>query len=153
MPCHSAIVPKTLTASPDDTVESILKEIKKSKVTGAAVIDENGLLLGLFSMKILLESLIPVSIAMTGDIQIDVKVTAAPGVAKRLGNTKTLPVSEVMDRKPLTILPDAPLWEGVAQLTKKGSPLVVVDQNNKFHGLITYDSLLECLDSMEATDA
>ncbi|PCJ97302.1 MAG: hypothetical protein COA45_10220 [Zetaproteobacteria bacterium] len=151
MPCHSAVVKKMHTSSPDDTVENVLKSIKKSKAQASAIVDENGQFLGLFSMKILLKNLIPVSVAMTNGVRIDIKVTAAPGVAKRLANVKTLAVSELMDRKPDTVYPDAPIWEGVNVLTKNGSPLAVVDSAGKLHGLITYDSLVSDLESMQST--
>lgn len=153
MPCHSAIVKKIVTASPDDAVEVVLKSIKKGKVQACAIIDEDGAFLGIFSMKILLKNLLPVSVAMTNGVQIDIKVTAAPGVAKRLANVKTLSVSELMERKPDTVFPDAPIWEGVSVLTNNGSPLAVVDSNGKFQGFITYDSLVDDLESMQSTDS
>ena len=153
MPCHSAILKKIVTASPDDTVEVVLKSIKKGKAQACAIVDKDGLFLGLFSMKILLRNLIPVSVAMTDGVQIDIKVTAAPGVAKRLANVKTLAVSELMDRKPDTVYPDAPIWEGVSVLTKNGSPLPVVDHSGKLHGLITYDSLVNDLESIQSIDS
>ncbi|PCJ02265.1 MAG: hypothetical protein COB14_02775 [Alphaproteobacteria bacterium] len=153
MPCHSAIVKKIVTASPDDAVEVVLKSIKKGKVQACAIIDESGAFLGVFSMKILLKNLLPVSVAMTNGVQIDIKVTAAPGVAKRLANVKTLSVSELMERKPDTVFPDAPIWEGVSVLTKNGSPLAVVDSNGKFQGFITYDSLVDDLESIQSTDS
>lgn len=153
MPCHSAIAKKNITASPEDSVEKVLKAVKKEKVSSAAIIDENGIFVGLFSRKILLSNLIPVSIAMADGVQIDVRVTAAPGVAKRLSNVKNHAVSEVMDRKPTKIKPDAPIWEGVSLLTKHGGPLCVVDDNDKFHGFLTYTSLIEDLENMQTTDS
>lgn len=153
MPCHTAITKKNITSSPDDSVEKVLKDIRKAKVSACAIIDENGLFIGLFSMKILLKDLIPVSVAMTDGVEIDIKVTAAPGVAKRLENVKILPVSELMDRNPTTILPDAPIWEGVSLLTKRGEPLSVVDSSDKFQGLITYESLVYDLENVKSADS
>ncbi len=153
MPCYTAIVKKNITASPNDSVEKVLKDIRKSKVEACAIIDENGKFVGLFSMKILLKSLIPVSVSIADGIEIDIKVTAAPGVAKRLENSKVLPVLELMDRKPVTISPDSPIWEGVSLLTKKGGPLSVVDSSGKFLGLITYESLVKDLENMESSSS
>ncbi len=153
MPCHSAIMKKSVTVSPEDTVESVLKTIRKAKVSVAGVIDEKGILLGIFSMKALLQNLIPVSVAMADGVQLDIKMTAAPGVAKRLTNMQTLPVSDIMDRKPLTVVPDAPIWEGVSLLVKHGGPLVVADDTGRFHGFITYDSFVEDLENMKTTDS
>ncbi len=153
MPCHSAVVKKSVAVKPSDSVENVLAEIKKGKVTAAAIIDDNGRFLGLFSLKILLKNLIPVSVAMANGVEIDIKLTAAPGVAKRLNNVKTLSVLELMDRKPAKILPDAPIWEGVSELTRHGSPLCVVDDHDKFYGIITYDSLVEDLENMVSEDS
>ena len=153
MPCHSAVVKKKVTSSPDDSVEDVLKKIRKEKVSAAAIIDDEGHFLGLFSMKILLQNLLPVSVAMTDGVQIDIKVTAAPGVAKRLENVKTSPVADLMKKKPDTVVPDAPIWEGVSLLTKNGSPLTVVDHSGKFHGFITYESLVENLEDIGSLDS
>lgn len=153
MPCHSAIVSKSVSVKPEDTVADVLKAIKKAKLTEASVIDESGVFCGVFSMKILLSSLIPVSVAMSEGVQLDVRLPAAPGVAKRLQNVKSLPVSNIMDRKPATVKPDTPVWEGVSLLTKHGSPLCVIDDKGKFHGLITHESLVEDLGNMETTDS
>ena len=153
MPCHSAIVKDSVTSSPNDSVEDVLDAIKKKGVIASAIIGEEGEFLGIFSMKVLLKNLIPVSVAMSDGVQIDLKVPAAPGVAKRLSNVKTVSVSELMERQPASISPDAPIWEGVNALIKNGGPLSVVDDNGKFCGFITYDSLVQDLESMTSVDA
>ncbi|MGH1404368.1 MAG: CBS domain-containing protein [Alphaproteobacteria bacterium] len=153
MPCHSAIEKKSVTAKPDDSVEKTLKAMRKAKATAVAVVDDENVLLGVFSMKILLRNLIPVSVAMADGVQIDVTVQAAPGVAKRLNNVMPLDVAEVMERKPCTVSPDSAIWEGVGFLIKNGTPLCVVDEASKFHGFITYDSLVIDLENMQTTDS
>lgn len=153
MPCYSAVFSKNVTVTPDVTVEQALKAIKKGKVNAVAVIDDDGVFHGIFSMKVLLSSLIPVSVAVTDGVQLDVKLPAAPGVAKRLANFKSHQVSELMDRHPPSVTPDAPVWEGVSLLTKNGSPLCVLDEKGKFHGLITYESLVDDLGNLETTDS
>ncbi len=153
MPCHSALVDNVVTASEDDFVEDVLKRMSSEDAPAAAIIDGDGRYLGLFSKKVLLKNLIPVSVAMAGGVQLNVKIDAAPGVAKRLGNVKLHKVSEVMDRKAVSVEPNAPIWEGVSLLTRHGSPLCVVDEKGKFHGLITYDSLIGNLEAMKSTDS
>ena len=153
MPCHSAITEKNVTASPGDSVEKVLKSIEKGKVRAASVVDDDGQFVGIFSLKILLKNLIPVSVAMSDGVQIDIKVQAAPGIAKRMGKVMPLPVSDLMDRKPVTVLPDDPIWEGVSQLTKSGEPLCVVDDKGKYLGMITYESLVNDLRNIETTDS
>jgi len=152
MPCHAAISQKRVTASPNDTVEQVMKLAAKNKVSNIPILDEAGKLLGVFSLKVLLKNLIPVSVVMDSGLQMDIKVSAAPGVAKRLAKVKPLPVSEVMERKFNTVEPDAPLWEGVSQLTKHGSPVVVMDSFGKFSGIMTYNSLVAALEEMNDSD-
>ncbi len=155
MPCYTALEKKNLSVSPEDNVEFALKIIQKEKVSTLAVIDDDGVFLGIFSKKILLSNLIPVSVVAdsTSGFQMDVKVPAAPGISKRLQNIKYSKVSDVMNRKPVCIAPDAPIWEGVGILSRHGAPLSVVDNKNKFYGFITYDSLLGDLENMETTDS
>lgn len=152
MPCHYATTDKDVVIDPDLTVEKALKFIKKNKIATACVVDKDGHLLGLFSEKILLKNLIPVSVAMADGVHIDVRVGAAPGVAKRLSKTKMLSVSEVAERKFISVDSDAPLWEAVSLITRHGGPLVVLDKNEKFFGLITYQTLIEALDEMSTSD-
>ena len=153
MPCHSAICKKTVIVSHNDTVENVLQAIKKAKVFAAAVKDDDGNFIGTFSEKVLLNNLIPVSFATSKGVQIDIKVQAAPGIAKRLAKVMPLSVSELMDRKPSTVSPDDPIWQGVATLTKHGEPLCVVDDKGKFLGMITYESLVNDLQDMSTSDS
>jgi len=153
MPCYAAVVKNDIRVLPDETVDHVLMLLEKSGNRAAAVIDRDGVFLGSFSLKILLKNLLPVSVAMADGVQIDVKVSAAPGVSRRLSNIKPLPVSEVMDRKPVTVLPDTPVWEGVGLLVKYGSPLVVVDGDTRmFHGLVTHESLVDNLENIPSSD-
>lgn len=147
MPCLAAIEKKMIQLSPDDDVESAIEKLKKAKVNAAPVVDEGGRLLGLFSFKGLMRNLVPVSVAMADGIKIDIKVGAAPGVARRLANVKPLKVTEVMDRKVITVGPTEPLWEGVSLLTNHGGPLAVVDDDHRLLGIISYTSMLEQLES------
>jgi len=151
MPCHSAIVDKLISVRPDELVENVLALLQKNKISAVPVIDEDGLLIGVFSMSVLLRNLIPVSVAMTDGVQMDITVAAAPGVAKRLQKVKPLPVSELMDRKFASVGPDSPIWEGVSLLTNNGSPLPVIDDAGKCKGVITYDSLVKTLEDIQNT--
>lgn len=152
MPCYHATTDKEVVIDPEMSVENALKFLKKNKIHTACVVDPDGRLLGLFSEKILLQNLIPVSVVMSDGVHIDVKFDAAPGVAKRLNKTKPLPVREVSDRKFISVDPDAPLWEAVSLITRHGGPLAVVDKYEKFIGLVTYETLIDALDQMGATD-
>ena len=151
MPCHEAMLKKPVIVKPEQSVEDVLKVLESNKISAAPVVDGKGILQGVFSMKILLKSLIPVSVTMGDGFQLDIKIGAAPGIAKRLAHVLPLPVSDLMDRKVTTVSPDAPLWEGVSLLTKHSGSLSVVDDKMKFLGLITYASLVGALERLAET--
>lgn len=153
MPCYSAIAPKNVNVSADDTVENVLQMLDRENVRTAAVFDSEGAFIGIFSKEVVLKNLIPVSVVMTDDVQIDMKIEAAPGIAKRLSKVMPLPVYDLMDRKPTKVTPDDPIWEGVSQLTKRGEPLCVIDKKGKYHGMITYESLVNDLQNMDTSDS
>ena len=154
MPSHAAIADKHLTIPPDMEVEDALKELKKKKMAEAVVVDESGVAVGLFSLRIVMQNLLPVSVAMSDGIQLDVKVRAAPGIAKRLKKVHPLPVETLMDRKFAYIYPETPIWEAVHHLVHTSPSLIVVEaENKKFVGMITAESamaeLKRLLDSEE----
>lgn len=154
MPCHAAIVPKALSLKADTTVEKALKAMKKAKVEYAPVVDADGIIAGLFSYKILMKNLLPVSVAMSDGIQLDVQIQAAPGIAKRLRNVQLLSVETLMERQDFPIVyPETPTWEGVNVLVQTGLPLTVVEpQTQKYIGFITQTSLLEELDRLRESE-
>lgn len=151
MACYSAIDNKTAIVLPEDIVENVLKALKKSKAITAAVVDKDGRFCGIISKPILLRNLVSVPVITSGEVQIGMNIPAAPGVAKRLGKVLPLCVTEVMDRKPKTILPNEPIWEAASQLSQNREAICVIDDKGKFMGIITYDSMVEELQNMLKT--
>ncbi len=147
MACYLAIEKNGVMFSPDVTVGEALKLLKKSRTTIASVIDDDGSFMGIFSMRVLLRNLIPVPITTSSGVQIDIKITAAPGVARRLGGLLPLKVTEAIERNPVKVLPDEPMWEVVGRMATHSEPLCVIDEKSKFMGLITYVSLIEELNN------
>ena len=141
MPCHAAMIDKPFTLSPEMSVEKALKELKKKKFDAAAVVNEAGEIVGVFSLQNVMKNLLPVSIAMHDGVQLDVTVRAAPGIAKRLNKVFPLSVEELMDRDFHAVLPDTAIWEAVNILVNYGAPLFVVEnEENKFLGVIDFQS-------------
>lgn len=144
--CRAAMTTNFLAASPDDHVPEILKKMRQLKIEFVPVVDGEGELLGIFSIQSLMRNLLPVSVAVSGGVQMDVRVAAAPGIAKRLARMDYLGVGEVMERKIIAAGPDMPLWEGINLLVQHGSPLAVVDPaSGKIAGLIDFQSALDAL--------
>lgn len=151
MPCHAAILEKALVLTAETKVEKALKGMKKAKTEYAAVTDKEGILVGLFSHQILMKNLLPVSVAMSDGLQLDVKIHAAPGIAKRLKKVSPLNVEELMQRKDFPVVNSGtPLWEGVNLLVQSGLPVVVVDEETgRYNGLITQQSAVDELQRLQ----
>lgn len=154
MPCHAAMTKRYLSLSPDEPVEEALARMKQEKVESAPVVDEDGKLAGLFSIQVLMKNLLPVSVAVSGGVQLDVAVRAAPGIAKRLRKVGPLKVADLMDRKPVSVNPETPTWEGVNTLVTNGAPLFVVErETGVLTGVITFQSAFDELERLKDSES
>lgn len=154
MPCHAAMIEKPLVVSPDMNVEKAVVALKKAGVSAAAVVDEGGLIVGVFSLAIVMRNLLPVSVAMSDGIQMDVPVKAAPGIAKRLGKVYPLHVSDIMEKKKINIVyPQTPIWECVNKILSYGGPVVVVEDGGmRFMGMIDDFSVFRELQRLQESE-
>lgn len=140
---------KFLAFAPGDSVQRAIDDLKKNKVEAAPVVDEDGRLLGVFSLTALMKNLLPVSVPVAGGIMMDVKISAAPGIAKRLAKVNTLTVGELMDHKVNAITPDTPIWETVNVLLQYGGPVVIVEPGTGIvRGVLTAESIMNELSKM-----
>lgn len=149
MPCIDAIDRKALSVSADLTVEQALALLKKSKASVALVLGEDGQPAGLFSIRGLMQGLMPVSLPV-GDGPIPaIRLDAAPGVAKRLRRLYPLPVGQVMERRFQTVEPGARLIEAIQKILETGAPGVLVgNEDEGFAGLITEQSVMDRLEGV-----
>jgi CBS-domain-containing membrane protein len=154
MPSHAAMIEKPLKFSPDMEVEKAIKALQKSKQVAAGVVDEKGKLIGLFSLQVVLQSLLPVSVAMNDGITLDIPIRAAPGIAKRLKKINPLTVNEIMKRDKLNVVyPETPIWECVNRLLTHGSPVMVIDSSeNTFLGMINDRSAMDELQRLQESE-
>ncbi|MGQ0527821.1 MAG: CBS domain-containing protein [Alphaproteobacteria bacterium] len=149
MLCKGAISGKSATATEDTSVEDALAMLKKGSVEALVVTDAAGKPAGIFSIAILLKNLLPVSVPVEG-IEMNMTVSAAPGIAKRLKNMALLPVSAIMERKVHTVPDSAQLWEGIQILLAYKMPVLVVDpETGKATGIMTAQSAFEELDRLK----
>lgn len=154
MPCHAAIAKKSLTFKPDMEVEDALKELKKKDIAEATIVDDDGQVLGLFSLTIVMKNLLPVSVPMSDGIVLDVTVRAAPGIAKRLKKVNPLKVENLMERKVPMVNPDTPIWEAVSHLVSGHPCLVVVEsETQKYLGMVNATSAMEELKRLQESEA
>lgn len=153
MPCHSAMIANVLTVKPEEVVEDVIKKMrdKKKPSDTVVVVDENGKMLGYFTMKVLLKNLLPVSLSVQNSaVSNDVMVGAAPGIAKRLFKVKPIAISQVMERNFRALAPDTPTWEGVQALVEYGSPIFVIEEGTeKFVGAMDENSAIAELERIQ----
>jgi predicted transcriptional regulator len=150
MPCHAAMIEKIMTVSPDDEVETTLQAMKKANVDRVPVIDAGGVIVGVFTLNMTLENLLPVSVAIGDGLGMDVHVGAAPGIALRLKKILPLRVGDLMERKFRTVHPEASLGEGIGLLIQTGQPVMVAEpKSGKLLGLITSQSVFDELNRLK----
>lgn len=153
MSCKAAIIDKYPKASPADPVEEILEIMKKGKVETVPVVDEDGSLVGVFSLLVMMKALLPVSVAVSGGVNMDIVIPAAPGIAKRLNKVHMLHISDLMERRVNAVAPQTAIWEALNLLVQGGSPLFVADpKTGRYLGTITSQSALEELNRMKEAE-
>ena len=150
MPCHGAMIElkDIIAVKPDMTIEAVMKLLNKKKLRTVPVIDDDNVLVGMFSTKILLRHLLPVSVTMQDGLQrLGFIKGAAPSVGKRLSKIKKEKIEQYVDKEPVVLHTEIALWEAIRYLTAHGSPLPVIDtKTGKLEGLISDQSMLELLE-------
>lgn len=147
MPCKDVLVEKVLTLKPDQKVEPALKALGKEGVTFAPVVEDSGEFVGVFSISRLLFDVLPVSVSVGegGSFQ-NIRIPAAPGMAKRLQKDLAGLVSQLMERHVPVVSPETPLETAIRHIRQQGEPVVVIDEKSGiFRGLVTEQSLLTFL--------
>ena len=150
MSCESAMITEVITAKPDETVETVLARLSKHSLRCVPVIDDEGVLVGLFCLNKVLENLLPVAVTMPDGLQrLNFVVGAAPGIAKRLNKLKSKNISEVMDEDMYVVHPTTQSWEAIRLMVRYGSPIPVVEKDTgKLCGLISEQSSILELDQV-----
>lgn len=150
MPCKDAVITgEILKVSPDNTVAEAMELFETKRIRGMPVVDANNKLVGLFTLRCLLNSLLPVAATMEQGLEsLDFVVGTSPGVAKRLRKIQDKKVSEIMVSKFQTVHPDTSTWEAVRIMAVYGSPVPVVDEGTgDFIGLVSGQSMLKHLNN------
>lgn len=147
--CSDAMIrdKDVLTLSPNATVEEALKIFEDNDIRTIPVVEENGKLAGLFGLKELLFALLPASVRMENGLEsLDFVIDADAGIAKRLKKLHGVPVSEIMNKTPVTAHADTATIEALRLMALKGSPVLIADEKSgKFVGMISRQSLIQDL--------
>lgn len=145
MACSDIMNKKPLTLSPETTVEEALVQMKKAGLKAAAVTDVGGTVMGLFSVRNLIESILPVSMVSESGLA-GIMIDAAPGLNLRLQKVMLQTVAAVMDRRFSSVYPDMPESQAARVMAQKGETVIVLDENTGcLKGVITDEDLVEGL--------
>lgn len=145
MTCAHIMNKKPLTLTPDTTVETALNQMKKSGANAAPVTDSSGTVMGLFSLRNLIENILPVSMVSESGLS-GIVVNAAPGLDLRLQKVMTQNVAAVMDRRFLSVYPDSPESRAAQLIAEKGESVIVLNENTgRLEGMISDQNLIEGL--------
>lgn len=148
MPCRDIMTQNMVRLAPDDNVESALQALADKKASIAVVVDPHDeTVLGIFSRRVVMNELLPVSVEMGGASMASVGVGAAPGIAMRYRNLKTTPVAALLSPSFNAIYPDTPLWEAISLILSLGEGLPVLDEDGKLLGVVTQDDIFDGLES------
>ncbi len=154
MPCRDAMTVDVITASPEQTVADAMNLFHKHNIRSVPIVDENNVVIGVFSFSHLLRELLPASVTLDDEtmhghhmsINLDHIPEGASWVAKRLKLYLPEKLEEIMIKAPKTVRPETRLSEGIRLLVKYGSPLPVVkDNDNELVGVISSQNILKSL--------
>lgn len=143
-PCREAMVEKTITINPKNTVKQALEIFEINNIRSLPVVDESGQLLGIFGLRHILIGLLPKSVTMEDGLnRLNFVVGGAPAIAKKLKKMHDVPVKDIMDTNPAVLYPETATWEALRVMALQGSPIAIVEEDSgKFTGMITRLSLL-----------
>jgi len=145
MPCNTAMITDVITISPEMSVGDAMQILEEKRIRTAPVVDDQNVLLGVFSTQHLMNSLLPVSVTMEDGLQrLNFVIGASPGVAKRLKKMMPKKVKDVMDEDVVVVGPETQIWESIRLMVKYGSPIPVVDEKTGvLKGLMSEQAAIE----------
>lgn len=146
MTCSKIMNASPLTMTPETTVEEALDCMRKAGVRAAAVIDASGAVTGLFSLRYLMETILPVSMSSDDSSMSGIVVNNAPGLDMRMQKVLMQTVSAVMDRRFSSVYPDSEPSQAARMIASNGESVVVVDEGTgQLHGIISDQCLVDGL--------
>ena len=143
MTCQSVIVPNVETVLPDAKISDVMRAIGRHEVPAAAVVDDEGVYVGLFSFNEIVRALLPAATEMLGAEDLSFMLETHDGAADKFHEIAEHPVIDFCNKDKPVIFPDTVFWEGLLLLHKYDGPVAAVEpETNKFLGFITRRSML-----------
>lgn len=144
MPCCDALIEPVIMLDENDTFDHALSVLNDHNIRSAPVVNDQGVYMGMFSLRSTFIALLPVAITMEGGLDnVDFVIGASPGIAKKLKKIGSRKIGEHLDHGIVVGHMETPLLEIMRLIIKQGSPVPVVDRKTgKFEGLVSEQSIL-----------
>lgn len=144
MSCKETMLTDVAKAAPEQTVQDIMTVFETRRFNSVPVVDADNKVVGMFSMNTLFKNLLPTSARIEGGVDnLEFLSESDAGVAKKMRKLCAAKIGEVMTQDPPLVGPNTTAWEAVRLMAQFGSPIVVVDGEQKLLGMITTQSLLK----------
>jgi len=147
--CRDALVPEVVSARPDETIADAIALLQQHGIRTLPIVDDQRVPIGCFSFSDLLGQLLPRAITLEHhgledtNLRLDYLVDAEEKVARHLAELLPVKLADVMGPHQHVVHPETPLWEGIRQLFRHGSPIPVVDKaSGELLGLISVQSVM-----------
>ncbi len=145
MICADIMQKDAPTLTPDTAVSAALVLLQEHKLNAAAVTDAQGFVMGVFSLRHLIENSLPVSMVSESGLG-GVVVSAAPGLDLRLQKILQQNVAAVMDRRFFSVHPDTQTERAAQLIAEKGGLVIVLDEDTgHLQGVINEFIMIEGL--------
>ncbi len=133
---NSEITPVKMT----DTLEEVAKRLTMENVTGFPVVDDNGNFLGEITERELIEYGMPKYTSLMSDLSF---MTVGEPFEEYFKNEKTVTISELYRKNPITVDRKASIMEIGFLMVTKGNTRVYVVENGKYYGMIVRSYLIQ----------
>ncbi|MCJ7751370.1 MAG: CBS domain-containing protein [Armatimonadetes bacterium] len=130
------------TVSPEATVGEAALLMSSSGHGALPVIDEDGKLLGLVTKTPLVRRLLPTYLEQVGDLYRSGEFKPFQDNVEKVA---LLPVTDVMDRKPLTATEDTPLAEVAAMMVMHNARQVLIVEGERLVGVVGMQDIVDMI--------
>ena len=128
--------------SPDISAKDALKILIETDMSGLPVIDKDGNLIGMFTEREILKTILPVYIKDVGTF---IYADDSKGELKKLASLEKFTVKDLMRKNVSTIDEEASLTEASKTMLTKSERRIVVMRNDRPVGIVTRGDVVRAL--------
>jgi CBS domain-containing protein len=142
MRARDAMTRELHTLSPDATVGEAALLMRSSGHGALPVVDEDGKLLGLITKFPLVRRLLPKYLEQVGDLY---RTGEFKPFQDKVAEVALLPVSDLMDPKPLTASEDTPLAEVASMMIMHDARQVLIVEEDRLIGVVGMQDIVDMI--------